>query len=86
MPTISAFYGIVIRMYFADHAPPHFYVVYGDALATIDIRTLSVRSGRLPPRALDLTLQWASAHQDELIANRDRCSQHRPPRPIEPLE
>jgi len=23
MPTISAFYGILIRMFFNDHPPPH---------------------------------------------------------------
>lgn len=30
MPTISAFYGILIRMYFGDHPPPHFHVRYGE--------------------------------------------------------
>jgi hypothetical protein len=30
VPTISRFYGIVIRMYFSDHAPPHFHAVYAD--------------------------------------------------------
>ena len=25
MPEISRFYGIVIRMYFDDHVPPHFH-------------------------------------------------------------
>jgi hypothetical protein len=27
VPTIS-FFGIVIRKYFSDHAPPHFHAVY----------------------------------------------------------
>ncbi len=39
MPTISEFYGILIRMYFADHAPPHFHALYGDAEVLVDIRT-----------------------------------------------
>jgi len=86
MPTIAHFYGIVIRMSFADHAPPHFHALYGDAETTIDIRTLTVRTGRLPLRALDLTLQWASVHQDELLANWQLCGQLRSPGPIEPLE
>jgi len=25
MPTISIFYGIIIRMFFEEHAPPHFH-------------------------------------------------------------
>jgi hypothetical protein len=37
MPTISTFYGILIRMYFNDHAPPHFHARYGEFEATIDL-------------------------------------------------
>jgi hypothetical protein len=56
MPTISSFYGILIRMFFNDHAPPHFHAEYGEYKATIDIKTLSILSGTLPRRALDLEL------------------------------
>jgi len=42
MPTISVFYGIVIRMYFNDHAPPHFHARYGEFEATIKIEDLAV--------------------------------------------
>ena len=48
VPRISAFYGIVIAMYYRDHAPPHFHAVYGEYEATIVIATLSVLSGDLP--------------------------------------
>jgi hypothetical protein len=51
MPTISAFYGILIRMFFNDHAPPHFHARYGEFEATIDLGTLQVRQGQLPRRA-----------------------------------
>ena len=30
MPEISRFYGIVIKMYFGDHQPPHFHAEYGE--------------------------------------------------------
>mgnify|MGYP003575944346 CR=1 FL=1 len=30
MPTISTFYGITIRMFYDDHAPPHFHVQYSE--------------------------------------------------------
>jgi len=39
MPTISTFYGIFIRMYFNDHAPPHFHAIHGEHEATIAIAT-----------------------------------------------
>jgi len=29
MPEISRFYGIIIKMYYDDHNPPHFHVEYG---------------------------------------------------------
>ncbi|HEX29594.1 TPA: DUF4160 domain-containing protein [Candidatus Poribacteria bacterium] len=51
MPEICRFFGIVIRMYFADHPPPHFHVEYGEHRAVIDIRTLVIIEGYLPPRA-----------------------------------
>jgi hypothetical protein len=41
MPEVSRFFGIVIRMYFNDHNPPHFHAEYGDYEALIDIDTLS---------------------------------------------
>lgn len=55
MPTISTFFGILIQMYFRDHAPPHFHAIYGEDEATIDIRTLEITRGRLPRRALGLS-------------------------------
>ena len=66
MPELSRFYGIVIKMYFADHAPPHFHAEYGDAEALISIETLATFAGRLPPRALGIVTEWAALHQNEL--------------------
>ncbi|MFM7008591.1 MAG: DUF4160 domain-containing protein [Betaproteobacteria bacterium] len=51
MPTISSFYGILIRMFFNDHAPPHFHVEYAEFKATVNIITLEVSYGTLPRRA-----------------------------------
>ena len=54
MPEISRFFGIVIRMFFNDHEPPHFHAVYGGHEALIEIETLSqsivviFRAGPLP--------------------------------------
>jgi hypothetical protein len=56
MPEISRFFGIVIKMFFDDHNPPHFHAEYSGDLALIDIRTLSVFSGRLPPRVTGLVI------------------------------
>jgi Domain of unknown function (DUF4160) len=63
MPTISEFYGILIRMFFNDHGPPHFHARYGEFEATIDISTLSLIKGELPRRARDLVEEWAIIHK-----------------------
>ena len=58
MPEICRFYGIVIKMYFADHAPPHFHAEYAEHEARIAINNLGVLSGDLPPRAMGLVVEW----------------------------
>lgn len=85
MPEISRFYGIVIRMYFADHAPPHFHAYYGGSEALVEIATLSVIAGKLPPRAMGLVAEWASNHQQELQAAWDLASNLQNPGVVEPL-
>ncbi|MGV2388831.1 MAG UNVERIFIED_CONTAM: DUF4160 domain-containing protein [Microcystis novacekii LVE1205-3] len=30
MPEITRFYGIIIKLFFADHPPPHFHAIYGE--------------------------------------------------------
>jgi hypothetical protein len=86
MPTISAFYGIIIRMYHRDHEPAHFHAFYQGNEAKIDIEKLQLIAGHLPRRALGLVLDWAELHQDELRANWTLAQQRRPIGNIEPLE
>ncbi len=85
MPTLSAFYGILIRMYFEDHAPPHFHALYGEFEALIDIQNLAVIRGALPRRALQLTLDWAELHREELLSDWALCQIGKTPNPIPPL-
>ncbi len=86
MPTISVFYGIVIQMFWRDHAPPHFHALYGEHEAVIDIREFRVLRGSLPRRAMALVLEWAAERRDQLMEDWNLCSQLQPPKPIEPLE
>ncbi len=69
MPVISSFYGILIKMYFGDHVPPHFHAEYAEFTAQISIRDLGILEGYLPPKALALVVEWASLHQQELLEN-----------------
>lgn len=86
MPTVCMFYGIIIQMFWQEHAPPHFHALYAEHEALIDIRTLEVIKGYLPRRALALVLEWASEHRSELIEDWELCTQRQMPKKIQPLK
>ncbi len=85
MPEICRFYGLVITMYWRDHNPPHFHARYGGWFAEVDIQTLAVLRGGLPPRALAMTVEWASQHQAGLLEQWRRARHQQPLQSIEPL-
>ena len=85
MPTISMFYGILIQMYWDEHAPPHFHAIYGEFRATVDIRDLRISEGFMPRRATQLVLDWAELHQTELLEDWILCQSKQMPKPISPL-
>lgn len=86
VPTLSVFYGIVIQMFWDEHAPPHFHALYGEHEAMVDIRTLEILRGHLPRRALVLVMEWASLHRAELLEDWDLCVRRQSPRKIAPLD
>ena len=86
MPEISRFFGIVVRMYYADHPPPHFHVRSGRAKAIVAIDTLAVLEGQIPPRVLGLVTEWAALHRAQLSENWNLARDHAPLKMIQPLE
>lgn len=78
MPTISFFYGIAIRMYYRDHAPPHFHALYGGDEAFISIETGQILEGHLPKTAARLVAEWTLARRAELQENWLRAQQSQP--------
>ena len=86
MPEISRFFGIVIKMFVGDHNPPHFHAFYAEYEALIDINSLAVFAGGLPPRAVGLVMEWATLHRDELLDDWGRAQRHQPVVKIDPLQ
>ena len=86
MPTICQFFGIVIQMYWREHAPPHFHALYAEHEALIDIRTLELIGGNLPRRAMAMVREWAAEHRVELMEDWALCQSKQLPRNIPPLE
>ena len=88
MPTISMFYGIIIRMYCgkAEHNPPHFHAYYQEYKALVDIVTCEIIEGNLPQKQTKLVLAWTELHKDELMADWNLATNGELPFKIEPLK
>ena len=88
MPTISMFFGIIVRMYYApkEHNPPHIHAYYQDVTTTINIDTGEVIEGQFQSRQLRLLQAWVEIHREELLANWRLCQNGEKPFSIEPLK
>ena len=88
MPTISMFFGLIIRMYYApkEHNPPHIHVYYQDDSATVRIDNCEILEGRLTTKQLRLVAAWIEIHREELMADWTLCQNGEKPFSIEPLK
>jgi hypothetical protein len=86
MPIISVFFGIVVRMFYQEHEPPHFHAEYqgqqGKFTFDGELFVGSIQSGT----ALRLIREWALLHRRELESNWDKMMAGRPLDRIPPLE
>jgi len=85
MPEISRFYGVVVRMYWRDHDPPHFHACYGSEEVQVRIDPVGLLRGRLPPRILAMVIEWTALHATELLADWQLAQAGRTLDPIEGL-
>ncbi len=86
MPEVSRFYGIVVRIFYNDHPPPHVHVQYGEYKAVIRIEFPTLIAGRLPGRALGLVMEWTVLRQEELRRAWQQAEMMEPTDPIPPLD
>ena len=88
MPTISMFYGIIIRMFFIDtsrHGLPHIHVEYQGKEAVIGLPEGELLDGDLPVKKLKMVQAWIVIHEDELMANWALAVRGEPIFKVEPL-
>ncbi|HZK76905.1 MAG TPA: DUF4160 domain-containing protein [Candidatus Kapabacteria bacterium] len=85
MPEISRFFGVVVYMYFDDHAPPHFHAEYAGEEVLVRIDDLSIIRGHIHPRALGFVMEWASLHKADLEQAWSEAEAHNKPGKILPL-
>ena len=86
MPEICRFLGIVISMYYTEHAPPHFHVKYGEYRGVFSINELTLIEGELPKRIISLVLEWAFEHREELLEDWKLAEKKEELKKIPPLD
>ncbi len=89
MPTISMFYGILIRMFFKDiekHHLPHIHADYQEKVAVYSISDGKVLAGELPSNKHKLVVAWIEIHKEDLIANWSLAVNGKKPFPIKGLD
>ena len=72
-------------MFFNDHNPLHYRVVYGDFRAVININD-EIVEGFMPKRALKLVFEWMDLHKTELLENWKLTQNGELPKKIAPLK
>ncbi|WP_020564679.1 DUF4160 domain-containing protein [Methylosarcina fibrata] len=88
MPTISMFYGIIVRMMYMDtqqHHLPHIHVEYQGMKAVFVIPTGELLEGQLPPKKVRQVQVWIDLHEEELMADWSLAVNGEPVFPIDPL-
>ena len=86
MPVISAFFGIIIRIYHSDHNPPHFHAQYGEYEVIIEIKTGKVLNGKLPVRLLYFVEIWRKENELQILEAWDCAQDFKIPNKVKPLE
>ncbi|MDP2829765.1 MAG: DUF4160 domain-containing protein [Sulfuricellaceae bacterium] len=88
MPTISMFYGLIIRMLFMDtkqHHLPHIHVEYQSMEAVFVIPSGELLEGQLPEKKVRLVQVWIDLHEEELMADWALATRGEPLFRIDPL-
>ena len=78
MAKVAVVEGVTIMLYANEHPPPHFHAKIAEFQAVIDVKSLTIIKGRLPPNKIGPVLEWASKRQDilavafEAVRNRQK--------------
>jgi hypothetical protein len=85
VPIISAFFGIVIRMFYKEHEPAHFHAEHAGQQAKFDFSGTLIAGEIRSRKARERIREWAQLHRTELEANWENMKAGRPLESIEPL-
>lgn len=86
MPIISTFFGIVVRMFYDEHNPPHVHVEYQGNKAVLDFWGNIIRGDLKSRTALKLVREWIDLYLDELSEDWNLANAGKEIKKIEPLK
>lgn len=66
MPEICRFFGIIIRMFFDDHNPPHIHAEYQGYKAVFDLKGNVIQGNIQSRTAIKLLREWIDLRNNEL--------------------
>jgi uncharacterized protein DUF4160 len=83
MPTVAVIDGVKIQLYTKEHPPPHFHAVQAEYRAQIEISSMRVLKGSLPPAILSKVISWAEPRRKALRHAWDEVQAKRLPERIQ---
>lgn len=86
MPEICRFFGIIIRMFFDEHDPPHFHAEYQGSKAVFDFNGNVMRGCLASKTATKLVREWIDLHISELKEDWDLARAGKELKKINPLD
>ncbi|MDD5673267.1 MAG: DUF4160 domain-containing protein [Chitinivibrionales bacterium] len=89
MPTVSMFYGILIRIFFNDidkHKVPHIHAEYQGQVASYSVPDGNILAGELPPNKHKLVVAWIEIHKEDLLVDWELAVHGKKPFPIKGLD
>ncbi len=86
MPEISRFFGIIIRMFYDEHDPPHFHAEYSGNKAVFDFEGNVLRGNLFSKTATKLVREWIDLHVAELKEDWKLARESKEIKKIEPLK
>lgn len=86
MPELCRFFGIIIRMFFDDHDPPHFHAEYQGSKAVFDFNGNIMKGGLNSRTATRLVREWIDLRISELFEDWELARQGKELKKIDPLD
>ena len=86
MPEISRFFGIIVRMFYDEHNPPHIHAEYSGGKAVFDFNGNIIKGSLSSRTATKLVREWIDIYFSELNEAWKMAEEREKIKRIEPLK